>query len=113
MKEQLQQLVYEIDPGDKVELNSRFGSTSLAHKCLLLVPAIAGAILHAPLYGLAKLIVQSFFSDTDHHDSVMLGILLLTYPAYIALIAVLAWITFAPLYAIILLLALRLPRTLM
>jgi len=103
LKERLQPLVYEIEPGNKKELAKTFGATSNTHKCLLLLPAIAGAILHAPVYGFAKLIVHSFFSDTDHHDSVMLGILLLTYPAYVALLAVLAYSICTPVYALALL----------
>ncbi len=96
LKEKLQPLVYEIEPGDKEELNKKFGSTTLFQKYLLAIPALLGALLHAPLYWFAKAIFYLFFSDTDHHDSVMLGILLLTYPFYILLVSYLCYITIMP-----------------
>jgi len=86
LKDRLQLLVYEIEPGDKKELNKKFGTTTKATKYMLALPALIGALLHMPIYWFAKGVVRLFFSDTDHHDSVMLGILLLTYPIYLALI---------------------------
>lgn len=96
LKERLQPLVYEIKPGDQEELNIKFGTTTPIKKYLLAIPALLGALLHAPLYWFAKAIFHLFFSDTDHHDSVMLGILLLTYPFYILLISCLCCIAFMP-----------------
>lgn len=88
LKERLQPLVFEIDKKDRAELDNKFGSTSTAIKMALALPALAGAILHAPLYLFARLIVKFFFDKSDHHDSVMFGILLLSYPFYIALLAI-------------------------
>lgn len=96
LKEKLQPLVYEIEPGDKEELNKKFGSTAPIKKYLLAIPALVGALLHAPIYWFAKAIFHLFFSDTDHHDSVMLGILLLTYPFYILLVSYLCYLTIIP-----------------
>ncbi len=96
LKEKLQPLVYEIEPGDKKELNKKFGSTPPIKKYLLAIPALVGALLHMPIYWFAKAIFHLFFSDTDHHDSVMLGILLLTYPFYVLLLSCLCYGVYMP-----------------
>ncbi|MGC4234356.1 MAG: 1-acyl-sn-glycerol-3-phosphate acyltransferase [Niabella sp.] len=90
LKEELQPLVFEIDKRDRMELENKFGRTSTATRLLLALPALTGAILHAPLYLFARLIVKLFFSNTDHHDSVIFGVLLLSYPFYIALLSIIA-----------------------
>lgn len=94
LKERLAPLVDEIEPGDQEKLDQKFGSTPAIQKGLLLLPAIMGALLHAPVYWFAKAIFSLFFRDTDHHDSVMLGILLITYPVYLVLIS---WLCSIPL----------------
>lgn len=104
LTERLQPLVYEIEPGDKEEMNKKFGSTPLIQKYLLAIPALVGALLHAPIYWFSKGIFHLFFSDTDHHDSVMLGILLFTYPFYILLASYLCYITIMPWGMLVLLL---------
>jgi len=96
LKERLQPLVYEIDPADKQELNNKFGTTAPIKKYLLAIPALLGALLHAPIYWFAQAIFRLFFSDTDHHDSMMLGILLLTYPFYVLLFCYLCCKTAMP-----------------
>lgn len=96
LKERLQPLVYEIEPGDKEELNKKFGATTPIKKRLLAIPALIGALLHTPIYWFAKGVVRLFFSDTDHHDSVMLGLLLVTYPFYLFLMFCLCYIMQIP-----------------
>jgi 1-acyl-sn-glycerol-3-phosphate acyltransferase len=96
LKERLQPLVYEIDPADKEELNKRFGFTTPIKKYLLAIPALLGALLHVPIYWFAKTIFHLFFSDTDHHDSMMLGILLLTYPFYVLFFSYLCYVACVP-----------------
>lgn len=90
LKEELQPLVFEIDKKDRAGLENKFGRTSMATRLLLALPALAGVILHAPLYLFARLIVKLFFNNTDHHDSVMFGVLLLSYPFYVALLSIIA-----------------------
>lgn len=109
LKERLQPLVYEIEPGDHQALNKKFGSTARTQKYLLAIPALVGALLHAPLYGPAKAVIRLVFNDTDHRDSVMLGILLLSYPLYVMLLTYLCCTT--PLQCAGLLLVLLLPFT--
>ncbi|HMR82579.1 MAG TPA: 1-acyl-sn-glycerol-3-phosphate acyltransferase [Niabella sp.] len=90
LKEELQPLVFKIDKRDRIGLENKFGRTSTAARLLLALPALTGAILHAPVYLFARLIVKLFFSNTDHHDSVMFGVLLLSYPFYIVLLSIIA-----------------------
>lgn len=91
LNNQLQQLVYEIPRGDEELLRERFGQTSITKKILLGPLAFAGALLNAPVYGLARLVTKMFFEKSDHYDSVMLGFLLLAYPFYLALFTTLAY----------------------
>ena len=46
------------------------------------MPAIAGLIIHAPLYLPIKAFTLSRTGDNDHYDSVLTALLLFTYPVY-------------------------------
>ncbi len=91
LKSRLQDLVYEIQSGDIKILEQKFGKTSSLQKGMLIFPALVGAMLHAPIYWIVVLFFKTFFSDTDHHDSIIFSFLLLTYPLYILLITMLAY----------------------
>lgn len=95
LQSQLQKLVYEIPNNNCSLLREKFGKSSLQSKILCAPFALIGALLHLPLYGLARLIVKIFFSKTDHFDSVMFAILLLTYPLYITIITLIAYHIFS------------------
>ncbi len=89
LKLQLQQLVFEIDANDNAQLQQIFfQKIPNLKKLLLLLPATAGYILHAPLY----LPIQKFafkkFGKIDHYDSVVVGMLFILYPLYLAIIAI-------------------------
>lgn len=90
LKEQLQPLVFEIDKKDRVKLDNKFGRTSTVTRMLLALPALTGVIMHTPLYLFSLLIVKLFFDKSDHHDSVIFGVLLLSYPFYIILLSIIA-----------------------
>ncbi len=92
LKESLQQLVFEIDSKDKETISNKMSVTvHPLKKLLLLVPAVAGFLLHAPLYFPAKAITGRHFNN-DHFDSALVSMLLLAYPLYIILIAILTGI---------------------
>jgi 1-acyl-sn-glycerol-3-phosphate acyltransferase len=69
----------------------------------LLLPAMLGAILHAPLYLPVQAVVYHFTRHDVHYDSVLLVVLLLLYPLYLLLLslalasAVGGWWFFMPL----------------
>jgi len=90
LQAQLQQLVYEIDEPDKVKWRQFFAVKRTAAFYLLLLPALAGFLLHAPLFYLCKLFTKLFFKHSGHYDSVLTSLLIITYPFYIvaAMIAV-------------------------
>ena len=80
---QLKELVYEIDKDDKQALKQKFEVPQPTFKkIVLIIPAIIGFILHAPLYFLVKFITAIYF-DNDHYDSVITGFLMIFYPIYL------------------------------
>ncbi len=85
LEQQLQQLVYEIDPADKVSVNRHFEApVSVPSKVLLLFPAFLGWLLHAPLYVVAKKGASRV--EKEHYDSILVAVLMLTYPLYLILV---------------------------
>lgn len=88
LQEQLQQGVIEIEPGNKQEVIRRFVVLlSPLKKMLLTLPALAGWLLHAPLYIPIKNFAWKRAGHNDHFDSVTIGLLFILYPFYLLLIA--------------------------
>jgi 1-acyl-sn-glycerol-3-phosphate acyltransferase len=85
LKQQLQNLVFEIDSDDKEKLKKTFNaSTPFSKKILLFIPAALGYIIHFPLYFPIHLIIKN--KAQDHYDSIMIGLLFFIYPLYILLV---------------------------
>lgn len=87
LQQQLQQLIYEIDKKDKDkqrELLER--KPSILTWILLCVPAAIGYVINAPLYLPIRNVLLKKAGNTDHYDSVLLGVLLIVYPVYLLLI---------------------------
>jgi 1-acyl-sn-glycerol-3-phosphate acyltransferase len=82
----LHQLVYEIEENDKEKLRSVFPQRVSFSKYLLALPALAGWIMHAPLYYLCKGYTQMYFKKSGHYDSVLTSLLLIFYPIYLLII---------------------------
>lgn len=101
LQQQLQQLVYEIDPEDKEIIQKKFFIKKLPSFYLLLLPAIVGWILHAPLYYLCRFFTGRYFKDSGHYDSVLNSLLLLFYPFYL-LILFFAGYSLQPLFGLLL-----------
>ena len=79
----LADLVFEIDPKDKDEIKHRLSvAVPMWKRLLLVVPAAAGFLFHAPLYFTAKAVTKHYF-DNDHFDSVLASLLVLAYPIYL------------------------------
>ncbi len=81
---ELSQLVFEIPtnglPERKQHLQVKSG---LLKKIILLIPALIGFIIHAPLYIPIKKFVWKRTKSNDHYDSVMVALLLVSYPIYL------------------------------
>lgn len=89
LQAQLQQLVFEIPKTDKEAQRKKLTvPVSLVKRILLFIPAMLGWILHAPLYIPVWKFTWKRTWNNDHFDSVMTGILLLFYPFYLLLIAI-------------------------
>lgn len=100
LKNQLQDLVYEINKEDTETLKKTFGITpDLFKKSLLLIPAIIGFLLHAPLYYTIILIIKN--RAKDHYDSIVVGALFLFYPIYILLFVLITYLTTFSIYSLI------------
>lgn len=93
LEKQLKAMVYEIDPYDTATIRRTFSISKKPSLYLLLLPAVTGWIVHAPLFYLCKTASQRF-KKTGHYDSVMTALLLLFYPVYLVLLAFLAFTYF-------------------
>ncbi len=82
LETQLKELVIEANPNDKEKIKRIFFVPQpLLKKILLFLPAVAGWILHAPLYYSVILLVRN--RANDHYDSVVMSLLFLLYPIYL------------------------------
>lgn len=85
LRTDLQKQVYEIALCDKKMQVQKLAIPVPAWKQhLLFLPAVAGFILHAPLYFAGKHLTKIYFNN-DHFDSALVGILCLAYPFYLLL----------------------------
>ena len=89
LKSELEKLVFEIPAGNKELRREKLGvKISLAKRILLSLPALLGWLLHFPLLLPVKQFSRQKTKGTDHYDSVITGILLITYPLYLVFITV-------------------------
>jgi 1-acyl-sn-glycerol-3-phosphate acyltransferase len=90
LKQQLLNLVFEIDKNDKEKIKKYFYiHQSLLKKILLFIPSLIGYIFHFPLYYLIHLLIKS--KAQDHYDSIMTGLLFFIYPVYVLIFTLLAF----------------------
>jgi len=91
LEDQLQRLVFDIDKND-VEKQKQLleKKPSALEKIILLIPALLGWLIHAPLYLPIKNFTLKKTWDNDHYDSVVVALLLFTYPLYVVLVTVIA-----------------------
>lgn len=86
LQTQLQQLIYEIPSSDKAMQEKKLAKRpGLLEKIILFFPALIGFLVNAPLYIPVRNLVKKKAGGTGHYDSVMLGVLLITYPLYLLL----------------------------
>jgi 1-acyl-sn-glycerol-3-phosphate acyltransferase len=89
LKSELEKLVFEIPAGNKELRKEKLGvKISLVKRILLSLPAFLGWLLHLPLFLPVKQFSSQKTKGTDHYDSVITGIFLITYPLYLILITV-------------------------
>ncbi|MES1215073.1 MAG: 1-acyl-sn-glycerol-3-phosphate acyltransferase [Bacteroidota bacterium] len=106
LEQQLKQLVFDIPKNDikrKQELLE--SKSSFARKIILFIPAMIGFIINAPLYLPIKIFTWSRTKNNDHYDSVLTALLLFTYPIYLFLIMITAYLLTKSWLALLLLFA--------
>jgi 1-acyl-sn-glycerol-3-phosphate acyltransferase len=87
LNDQLQSLVLEIEPNDKLRKKELLEfKPSLLKQIILFVPAFIGYITHFPLYYPIKAITLKKARHSDHYDSIMVTLLLFSYPIYLLII---------------------------
>lgn len=105
LKTELDALVVQVDKNDKDNLKKIFEvKQPVLKKIALAIPAVIGAIIHAPLFFPLKRFVWSKAAHNDHYDSLMVGILFLAYPLYLLIISLtLVFIFHQPIFLLLLL----------
>lgn len=95
LQQQLTQLVYEIDKQDSDRQSILLGKKVNSWQRIFLgLPALAGAILHWPLYAPARRFTMKKAAHNDHYDSILTALLLFSYPFYLLLLSLaLFWFT--------------------
>ena len=103
LQQQLKNLVIEAEPSDKEKIKKIFFiQQPLIKKILLFIPAIAGLILHAPLYYPVILSIKN--RANDHYDSIVVGLLFILYTIYLLVITIIVYFISGSLWALLLLL---------
>lgn len=93
LKKEMEPLVFEIEKNDLQKQKKLLEiKPSLAMKILLALPALIGYIIHAPLFLLIKLSVWNKLCRTVHVDSVLIALLVFSYPVYLLLIIFLTFL---------------------
>lgn len=93
LRNELDKMVYKIDARDIEELNRKLGVPIGQTERMVLTPfSLLGFLLHWPVYTLTYKIFYPKLGHTVHFDSVLFGALLITYPIYIALLTLVAYL---------------------
>lgn len=89
LEDQLGDSVYEIAIDDRKTWKQFFHTKKYRGAMLLLPFAVAGWLVHLPLFGLAKAVSHRFIGS-GHYDSVLNALLLLAYPLYVVAVCLFA-----------------------
>lgn len=107
LRPELSKHVFEIENDDSTALHKKFFITQpLLNRILLFIPAIAGLIIHAPLFYFTKWLGNSLIKEDSHDDAKLIAFLFILYPAYLLLLLVISYIVTGSWLAIFLLLIL-------
>lgn len=85
---ELQELVYEIEDGNESKRRRYFPSLPLLLRILIFPFALAGVLVHLPLYAVVTWYTEWRFGNSGHYDSVQTSFMVLLYPVYILLLGV-------------------------
>ena len=104
LRQQMEQLVFEIPSTDKVRQQALLElPPTLFKKIILFLPAVAGWLIHTPLYIIIKRMTAEKTKMNDHYDSVMTALLVISYPLYLLLLLAILWLTVQSWWVVLLL----------
>jgi len=90
LNNQLKKLVVEIEDDDIVKRKRIFFvDVPWIKKILLFLPSVIGWLLHFPLYYAVVFLIKK--KAEDHYDSILVGLLFILYPFYLAAITLLTF----------------------
>lgn len=91
LKAHLLPLVDHIEKDDTSKWEQTFDIKKIVTSPIkpLFLPAILGKYFHAPLYIPLRFFVKKYFLHSGHYDAVLTGLLLITYPIYLFMWALL------------------------
>lgn len=90
---QLKPFVFEIKSTDRQKLHQQFFVPQpFIKRVLLFLPALAGLLIHAPLYYLIKRLNKKMVPEQGHYDSVMVGLSLFMYPIFVLSVTLLTFL---------------------
>jgi len=93
LRNELRSLVVEVEAKEKQKIKNIFLIEQPAFKKIILfIPAVAGYILHAPLYIPIEKIAAAKGGPNDHYDSLAVGLLFILYPLYLLIISLLVYL---------------------
>jgi hypothetical protein len=107
LEKQLKQLVFEINKKDLKKQKELLEIRPAAiKKVLLLFPALIGWVTHWPIYFPIRKFTFKKTNHNDHYDSVLTGIFLFAYPAYLLLLTMILFFIIHSWYVFLLLILL-------
>ncbi len=87
LKDELQELVFEISTTDKKQQEKQLACRpGINKKILSFLPAFLGLLFHSLLYLPVRYFTSTRAGITDHFDSVLIALLVLLYPVYLFLV---------------------------
>ncbi len=94
LKNELIRLVHHFDSNDMEGIQNKFSvkQHSLQTK-ILFIPSIVGKWIHAPLYMPIRSFCRKKAGNSDHYDSVLVGMLFVFYPIYLTVLALIIYMT--------------------
>lgn len=93
LQQGLKPLVYEIDKTDRQKQKDLLEvRTPRLSRILLMIPAAAGWILHAPLYLPIKKWVNKNYDNSGHADSMQIALPIFIYPFYLLLVVLILYV---------------------
>lgn len=87
LHESLKDMVYEVDPGDHRTIRRLFDIRIKSSLVFLLLPALGGWLVHAPVFYSCKLLSSKAY-HSGHYDSILTSLLLLAYPFYLLFLVI-------------------------